>query len=145
MYKSKKEEKIKAHRILDVYILGIMFIELTLIMKTSSHNTIRKLLRMSIHFLHRQVLFHKFCPQLRDPGSLSRQHTVLKTVKILPVDRWHKSARDQAEEDSRRKVMLPDAVAELEILVEHCTEWEWNRLGIYVSLNAISSMLKNVL
>lgn len=37
------------------------------------------------------------------------------------MDRWHKSAGYKAEDDARCEVVFPEPVAQLEVLVEHCT------------------------
>ena len=49
-------------------------------------------------------------PELRNPNSASRQHAVLQTVEILPMDRRDEATTDKAKENARRNVVLPNAV-----------------------------------
>ena len=67
-------------------------------------------------------------PHVPDTSTTSRQHAVLKAVQILAVNWWHEFACCETGEHMRRKVVLANAVAELEVLVEHCRECEGNGL-----------------
>lgn len=67
-------------------------------------------------------------PHLHDAGSPGRKHAVLQGVEVLTVDRRDETARDKAEQNPGREIVLPDAVAHLEILVKHCGEGERNWL-----------------
>jgi len=53
----------------------------------------------------------------------------LQAVKVLAVDGWHEFACCETGEHMRRKVVLANAVAELEVLVEHYRKCEGNGLG----------------
>lgn len=44
------------------------------------------------------------------------------------MDRWHKAAGHKAEDNARREVVFSEPVAQLEVLIEHCTQGEGNRL-----------------
>jgi hypothetical protein len=68
-------------------------------------------------------------PHVPNTSTTSRQHAVLQAVKILAVNWWYEFACCETGENMRRKVVLANAVAELEVLVEHCRECEGNGLG----------------
>jgi hypothetical protein len=59
---------------------------------------------------------------------MSRQHAVLQAVKVLAVDGWHEFSCCKTGEHMRRKVVLANSVAKLEVLVEHCRECKGNGL-----------------
>lgn len=44
------------------------------------------------------------------------------------MDGWHKAAGHKAEDNARREVVFSEPVAQLEVLVEHGTQGEGNRL-----------------
>ncbi len=69
---------------------------------------------------HRPDLGHA-CPPCRE-------HAVLHAVQVAAVNGRDEAARHEAEDDTRCQVMLAEAVAKLEVLVEHGAEWERNRL-----------------
>lgn len=46
-------------------------------------------------------------PQLANGNPLHRQHAILQTVKVLAMDRRHKLARNETEEDAGRDVVFP--------------------------------------
>jgi hypothetical protein len=59
---------------------------------------------------------------------MRRKHAILHTVQITAVDGRHKTASEEAEYHARRKIVLPETMTELEVLVKHGAEREWNRL-----------------
>jgi hypothetical protein len=59
---------------------------------------------------------------------MRREHAVLHTVQVTAVDGRHKTASKEAEYHARRKIVLPKTMTELEVLVKHSPEREWNRL-----------------
>ena len=77
---------------------------------------------------HRRRLLHELRPQLANAHSSGGKHAVLKAVEVLAVDWRHKLTAHETEEDTRRDVVLPDTVAQLEILMEHCFQRQRNRL-----------------
>ncbi len=78
------------------------------------------------HAVHwrRPTAIHQASPKLTDTGAAGWKHAVLQAVQIPAVNRWHEAAGCQAQDDAGRKVMFADAVAELEVLVEHGAEGE---------------------
>lgn len=72
-------------------------------------------------------------PNLEDAGAAKREHAVLQAVEAFAVDRGHEAAGGEAEDDAGREVVLADSMAELEVLVEHGSEGERDRLGEVVS------------
>lgn len=64
-------------------------------------------------------------PKVADRHALHRQHAVLHTIQILPMNRWYKLAGDEAEKDAWREVVLAQAVAELSVLCEDLGERQW--------------------
>jgi hypothetical protein len=60
---------------------------------------------------------------------MRREHAVLHTVQVTAVDGRHKTASEEAEYHARRKIVLPKTMTELEVLVKHSPEREWNRLS----------------
>jgi hypothetical protein len=71
-------------------------------------------------------------PHIHNPRSARRQHAVLEGIKVFAVDRGHEFACCETQEHARRDVVFADAVAELEILVEHGAEGKGDGLGDYV-------------
>lgn len=67
-------------------------------------------------------------PYLGHSSATSRQHTILHAVQIAAMDRRYKTAGDKAEYDARGEVVFAKALAELEVLVEHCAEREGDGL-----------------
>lgn len=61
------------------------------------------------------------CPYFSHSCSASWQHAILHAVQVAAVDGWHEAAGDKAEDDPRCEVVLAEAVAELEVLIEHGT------------------------
>lgn len=70
--------------------------------------------------LAKQVIDRR--PHAHDAGALRGEHAVLETVQILAVDGRNEFTGQQAQDDTRREVVLADAGAELEVLVEHGAE-----------------------
>ena len=64
-------------------------------------------------------LLAKLCPQLTDSHALLGQHAVLETVQVLAMNRRHKTPSDQAQYHAWRHVVLPYAIAQLKVLVQH--------------------------
>lgn len=65
-------------------------------------------------------------PHLCHASTTGREHAILHTVEVASVDGWHEAASNEAEDDAGSKVMFPQPVAKLEILVEHCAEGKWD-------------------
>lgn len=63
---------------------------------------------------------------------MRRKHAILQTIEILAVDGWDEFARRETEEDAGGEVVFADSVSELEILVEHGAEGEWDGLYLLV-------------
>jgi hypothetical protein len=57
-------------------------------------------------------------PQIPDRHPLHRQHGVLHAIQILPMNRRHELAGDEAEEDARGEIVFAQAVAQLGVLGE---------------------------
>lgn len=77
-------------------------------------------------------------PHLHDASPARGEHAVLQRVEGLPVDRRHEAAGDEAEEHAGGEVVLADAVAHLEVLVEHSRESKRYRLD---SISLSSSLV----
>jgi hypothetical protein len=73
---------------------------------------------------------------------MRREHAVLHTVQITPVDGRNKTASEEAEYHARRKIVLPKTMTELEVLVKHGAEREWNRLSQSELALAVVSMTR---
>lgn len=67
-------------------------------------------------------------PDFHHPGPAGWQHAVLHAVQVAAVDRGHEAAGDQAQDDTGREIVFPETVSKLEVLVEHGSEREGNRL-----------------
>ena len=74
-------------------------------------------------------------PRLEDARPPRRQHAVLQAVEAPPMNGREELARHQAQYDAGREVVLVDAVAELEVLVEHGAQGERDglRVKFYIS------------
>lgn len=67
-------------------------------------------------------------PQIPNRDPLHRQHAVLQTVEILPMNRRDELAGHEAEEDARGEVVFAEAVPELVVLGEGLGEGEGDGL-----------------
>jgi hypothetical protein len=68
-------------------------------------------------------------PHFHYTGSSSRKHAILQAVKVFAVNWRDKFAGCKAEKHAGREIVFADTVAKLEVLVEHGSECERNRLG----------------
>lgn len=87
----------------------------------------------AIHDGHRPLLRGQrgqSAPHLHDASPPRREHAVLQTVQILPVDRGYEFTRQEAEQDPWRQVVLAYALGHLEVLVEHGPERQRDCLGM---------------
>lgn len=50
-------------------------------------------------------------PQLPDSDALDRQHAILQTIQIRPMNRGDELARHQTKKHSRGEVVFPETVA----------------------------------
>jgi len=58
-------------------------------------------------------------PKFDDARTSCWKHAVLQTVEVLPVYWRNKASGSQTKYNTGRKVVLADAVAKLEVLIEH--------------------------
>ena len=66
--------------------------------------------------------FHQPGPHLEYRRALGWQHAILQAIEAFAVDGGHEAAGDETENDSGREVVFAESVAELEVLIERCTE-----------------------
>jgi hypothetical protein len=69
-----------------------------------------------------RISLYKLPPELANAGSIGREHAILQTVQIPSMNGRDELARGEAKEDSWREVVLPYAVPELKIRLEHGTK-----------------------
>lgn len=69
-------------------------------------------------------------PHLKNTCPPRRQHAILQAIEAFAVDGRDEAAGGEAEEDAGGEVVFADAVAELEVLVEHGAKGEGDRLWV---------------